>query len=412
VEQAVELARAGTRRLPGPTSGYTKRVMRVAPTQSTAVSSRIDALDRLRGAALVGMLVHHFVGWLTGGDARAVIPGWPSFAITDTAAPAFFVAAGMSTALFVASRRRRAVSRPRVGAQILRRYGLLVPLGMGLRWVLWRSPFGFGVLEALGLAVLAAAAIVLIVPRRLAWASAVAMLMVGVLAERASQGQHDWVALQLVGGKFPAVTYVGFVLVGMAVVQSGRYTDRRWVAGAALVAILAVVALLIDGIVPDRYPGDLPFVVPGLAGTILVYALGQYRWPPLLAPVDRLLRAAAAHTLGIFLFHYALYAALRQAGVNGTVGHVLAVPAAVGLTVALCVIAPFVPQLPWSLRTGRRQHPAGGQRTVLAVRSQPEPPSPVGEEDAAGEGGEVGASPGTIDRGAHRVTGEVPGENQ
>ncbi len=34
------------------------------------------------------MLVHHLVDWY-GGDARRVIPGWPQFAVTDVAAPAF-----------------------------------------------------------------------------------------------------------------------------------------------------------------------------------------------------------------------------------------------------------------------------------------------------------------------------------
>src|SRR5688572_25320713 len=119
----------------------------------TSVMSRDAALDRLRGIALVGMLLHHVIAWLTDTDGRGVIPGWRGFVITDVAATAFFVAAGMSAALLVASRRRRGMPGVRIAGLVLRRYGLLVPLGMGLRWVLGWEPDGFGVLEALGVTV-------------------------------------------------------------------------------------------------------------------------------------------------------------------------------------------------------------------------------------------------------------------
>src|SRR5215510_3739974 len=109
-----------------------------APPAPPAVG-RVLALDRLRGLALVAMVVHHLTDWLTG-DARAVLPGWSSFAVTDVAAPAFFVAA----------RGRRGMTRPRVAAEVMRRYGLLVPIGLAFDWLLWRHPAMFGVIEALG----------------------------------------------------------------------------------------------------------------------------------------------------------------------------------------------------------------------------------------------------------------------
>jgi peptidoglycan/LPS O-acetylase OafA/YrhL len=149
---------------------------------------------------------------------------------------------------------------------------------------------------------------------------------------------------------------VGFVLVGAAAVRCGWFADRRKVAAATGAALLVTLAMLADGLVPDRYPGDVHFVVPGLAVTIAVYALAQLRWGAVLAGLDRVVRRAAAHTLGIFLAHYALYAVLRRAGVLGDVPGGVAVPAAVVVTVVLCLVAPRVP-LSWSLRTGRR--PAG-----------------------------------------------------
>jgi uncharacterized membrane protein len=317
-------------------------------------ASRSDALDRLRGVALVAMLVHHLTEWLTG-DARAVLPGWRSFSLTDAAAVAFFVAAGASLALFEASRRRRGVSRLRVAGQVVRRYGMLVPIGLALDWVFWRDPQMFGVLEALGVAVLLGAAVAAVVPRRVLPGVAVAVLAAGVWSERAVEGREAWLADEVIGGKFPLVTYLGFVLAGVVAVRTGWYADRRRVFAATALAVLATLVMLADGIVPARYPGDVPFIVPGLAGTVIVYALGQGRWPVLLTGVDRVLRRAAAHTLGLFVGHYLIYGALRHQGVLGTVDGVVAVPVALAATVTMCLLAPRVPQLPWTLRTGRRQ---------------------------------------------------------
>jgi uncharacterized membrane protein len=335
---------------------------RPRPTSTT----RSDALDRLRGVALVAMVVHHITDWLTG-DARAVLPGWRSFSLTDAAAVAFFVAAGASMALFVASRRCRGMARTRVAAQVVRRYGMLVPIGLALDWVVWRDPFMFGVLEALGVTVVLGGACAALVPRRLLPGVAVAVLVAGIWSERAVDGQQSWLADEAISGKFPIVTYLGFVLLGIVAVRTGWYADRRRVFAAAALAVLATVAMLADGIVPARYPGDLPFVVPGLSATILAYALGQGRWPAVLAGFDQLVRRAAAHTLGIFLGHYVIYGVLRAHGALGTVGGVVAVPAAALVTTLACLVAPRVPQLPWSLRTGRRgaapgrrRHPARG----------------------------------------------------
>ena len=327
---------------------------------------RWSALDRLRGVALAGMLIHHLTDWMTG-DARAVLPGWRSFAVTDVAAVAFFVAAGASMALFVSSRRARGMSRRRVSAQVLRRYGLLVPIGMTLDWVLWRHPTMFGVLEALGLAVVVAAAVVAVVPDRLLAAAAAFTVAGGIVAEHFANGQGSWWFDEFLAGKFPIVTYVGFVLVGAAAVRSGRYADERWAIAAAAVGVAATVALLVAGVAPDRYPGDLGFVIPGLAGTAIVYALAQTE---VLGSIDAVIRQAAAHTLGIFLAHYAIYAALRELGLRGDFPGVVAVPVAVAFTAGVCLLAPRVPQVPWSARTGRRPRPVPAPAGVAGTGPQ------------------------------------------
>lgn len=305
------------------------------------------------------MVVHHVTAWLSG-NARAVLPGWRSFSLTDAAAVAFFVAAGASMALLVTSRRGRGVSRARVAGLVLRRYGALVPIGLALDWALWRDPLMFGVLEALGVAVVLGAACAAIVPRRLLPAVTAALLVVGIWSERVVEAGHSWLADtwladEAIGGKFPIVTYLGFVLVGVVAVRTDWYADRRRVFAAAAAGVLATLALLADGVVPARYPGDVPFVVPALAVTAVVYALGQGQWPAVADGVDRVVRRAAAHTLGIFVGHYALYALFRWWGVLGAVDGRLAVAVALVVTVAACLVAPRVPQLPWSLRTGRRR---------------------------------------------------------
>jgi uncharacterized membrane protein len=336
--------------------------------QSPSSVARVLALDRLRGLALVAMVVHHMTDWLTG-DARAVLPGWSSFAVTDVAAPAFFVAAGASASLFMAARRRRGMTRPRVAAEVLRRYGLLIPIGLAFDWLLWRHPAMFGVIEALGVTVVVGAGLAVAVGGRWLPALAAATLAAGVLAERAVTSGAGWWADEVVAGKFPAVTYVGFVLVGMAAVRTGRFADRRWGVTVAALGAAAMALLLAVGVTPDRYPGGLAFVVPGLAGTALLYALAQCGWPTWLGAPDRLIQSAAAHTLGIFLAHYVVYYVLvDRTGIAGTVPGALALPVALLMAVALAAMAPQVPQLPWSPRTGRRrpsaEHAAGAAVTL------------------------------------------------
>jgi hypothetical protein len=268
-------------------------------------------------------------------------------------------------ALFVGSRRRRGLSSGHVGAQVLRRYGMLVPIGMALDWVLWRDPLMCGVLEVLGVTVVLGAALAAVVPARALPGLAATVVAVGVWSGRAVAGRAGWWASELIGGKFPLVTYLGFVLVGAAAVRTGWYADRRTVVVAAAGALLLTVALLAAGLVPDRYPGDVRFIVPGLAVTVAVYALAQLRWGPPFAGLDRIVRGAAAYTLGIFLAHYAVYALVRGAGRLGDVPGGVAVPAAVAVTGVLCLAAPRVPQPAWSVRTGRR----GATRTAPGVRT-------------------------------------------
>src|SRR5688572_7862907 len=174
---------------------------------------RVPGLDRLRAVALVMMLVQHFVGWFGTADPREVLPGWPGMAVTDIAAPAFAVAAGASSLLFMESRRR--AGRP-VAAEILRRYGLLIPIGFVLQALITWEPWNWGVLQTLGASiVVAAAASFLVRTAPGAALLAATAFVVGHHLELAVAGGNPYVE-DVLGLNFPLFTYVGFALVGMA----------------------------------------------------------------------------------------------------------------------------------------------------------------------------------------------------
>jgi peptidoglycan/LPS O-acetylase OafA/YrhL len=228
----------------------------------------------------------------------------------------------------------------------------------------------FGVLEALGVAVLLAAAVATAVPDRHLPVATAAVLVAGAVSVHVA-GDRSWLGREVVGGKFPIVTYTGFALAGVAVVRSGRHLDRRWAASAAAAGLAATAALLVAGLAPARYPGDVAYAVPGLAGTAVLFGVGHMRWRPALGVVDRVVRRAAAHTLGIFIAHYVLYGGLRRYGLLGTFSGAVAVAVAAAVTVSLCLVAPRVPPLPWSPRTGARAPAA------RAARPAPAPPAPA-----------------------------------
>ncbi|MCU1379926.1 MAG: hypothetical protein JWN29_2909 [Acidimicrobiales bacterium] len=311
---------------------------------------RVAALDRLRAVALLLMLVQHLTGWFHG-DPRAVLPGWDGFVLTDVCAPAFTVAAGASAVLMAEAMRRK--GRRLVDATVVRRYGLLVPLGIALHWVLWRDPLGWGVLETLGLVVVLSTLFARRAPVAFLGAAAVVALVVGPQVTEHLTG--DGLVAHVFGPGFPLVTYLGFALVGAAGARLVLDGDDRAAEALLLGGLLTLVAAATTaaGYPPDRHPGTLVgFVIPGLAGTLLLYGvLARWSAP---AVLEAVLRPAAKHTLGIFIGHYGLYWALRSAGLLETVAPMPAVVLAVVTAVAVTLVAPLVPPLPWSPRTGRR----------------------------------------------------------
>lgn len=319
------------------------------------MSPRLDGLDRLRGSALVLMLVHHLTGWF-GSDARALMPGWSGFAVTDVAAVAFTVALGASVPLLIDSRRRRGVHGRALAATVLRRYGLLIPIGLALRAAVGFELDHAGVLETLGLCALLTAVVASTVSSSSARATiAAAVLIAAPGVEQLAADRSDPVSTFFLSGTFPLVAYLGLALVGCAAVPHLRSGPRR--RPAALLAasgVIATVVLIAGGNLPDRYPGDSSFLVPGLAGTALLYLLVSSPRLDRASLAGRTIERAGAHTFGVFVGHYAIYAALREAGLLHDAPAPVALTLAVAVTLAIVWVAPRVPQPPWSPRTGWR----------------------------------------------------------
>jgi peptidoglycan/LPS O-acetylase OafA/YrhL len=312
---------------------------------------RLVGLDRLRGIALLLMLVQHLTEWLYG-DARQVLPGWEGFAVTDVCAPAFTVAAGASGLLLVTALERK--GRPGIDATVLRRYGLLVPIGFLLQWALWQNALSnWNVLEMLGVTVVLST----LVARRVSTVTiallAAAALSIGpMVAERV---HSDDLIGHVLGPGFPLVTYLGLALVGAVAARLALLHGERvrlpLLLGLGLT--VAVGVAVAAGRVPHRHPGTIvEFVLPGLAGTVLLYGLVAGRLPGL---VDAVVRPASRHAFGIFLGHYAVYALLRATGALHQVPAAASLTLAVVGAVAIAVVSPYAPVLPWTPRVGARR---------------------------------------------------------
>lgn len=314
---------------------------------------RVGALDRLRAVALLLLLVHHLTDWLVG-DARRVLPGWDGFVLTDVAAPAFAIAAGASSVLFMESMRRRGLAPGAIAVDVVRRYGLLVLYGIGIHWALWGDALAWGVLETLGLVVLLSSLLARSLPTAGVAAAALAALVLGPVLAVAVEGRDDVVG-HVLGPGFPLVTYLGFALAGAVAARFLLVRPHRGaealLAGGALTLLVAV--LTAAELQPDRHPGGfLQFVLPGVAGTLLLFGwLGAIRIRP--RTLDTFVGRAGRHTLGVFIGHYAIYAVLRASGHLGELSPGVGVTVAIVLAVAMVTVAPRVPTLPWSPRTGR-----------------------------------------------------------
>jgi peptidoglycan/LPS O-acetylase OafA/YrhL len=338
-----------------------------------APGPRLVGLDRLRGAALLLMLVHHLTSWF-GPDARAVIPGWDGLVVTDVAAVAFTVALGASVPLLLASRARRGQCGWRLAGTVVRRYGLLIPIGVALRAALGFDLDDLGVLETLGICALVTAVVVRVAPRTLP-VVAMATLLAAPAAERAGQDVDVWVVEAGLTGMFPLVAYLGFALLGAACAPHlGHGRERATALAASVVGTAWTAGLVLAGDLPDRYPGEASFLVPGLTGTALLYLAVTSPRLDDAGHLGTIIRRAGAHTFGIFVGHYGVYLALRETGRLHDLSDRTALAVAIVTAVGFAFAAARMPTLPWSPRTGwARTRTPPRPRAASEDRAEPEP---------------------------------------
>jgi hypothetical protein len=236
---------------------------------------------------------------------------------------------------------------------VARRYLLLIPIGILLQQLAAHSPWDWGVLQTLGAGVFLAVVLTRVAPPL---PLAVVALVAGPVLEQHFAGHPGYLA-EMMGSTFPVVTYTGFALFGAAgarlLVRNPDRGKQALVAGLLLVEVALVL-----GQAPDRYPGDASFIIPGLAGTLLLYGIVD-RW-------HALPRSLGSHTLGIFLAHYVAFYAINRFGLRHSLSPASAVLTGVLAITFFAIVAPHVPELPWSPRTGRRRRQPADQNRVAS----------------------------------------------
>lgn len=204
-------------------------------SRASAWTGRIAGLDLARAIALIGMFAAHI------GDSGTRGPesqGWGWLWVFDGRSSAIFaVLAGVTTALIIA---RDTVGPAHAGARIAARGVILMAAGYAL------SALGTPVdviLTNLGLM------FVMVVPC-MRWrptallAGAAAAFTIGALVARRFSGDANgwWVAEKLVSQHYPALAWVGYVLVGMAIGRVGFRDRRAALAVASTGALIAAAA--------------------------------------------------------------------------------------------------------------------------------------------------------------------------
>lgn len=238
------------------------------------MAGRVASLDALRGLAVLFMLEVHLGFWWAKSlpqDNALVAAGTM---LGGMAAPLFFVLAGAGLSL----------SREREPGHFVRRSVLrgaaLLLVGILFTFIEQAvyGPFGWGVLQCIGLSVIICAPL-LMVPKHgrvvlgigLIGAAALLRPLLGVPdllysdQMMAVGSVADYLRNMLVSGFFPVLPWLGFMLMGTTIGGSVAASEGR--AGpradsgllTALMMLLAGILLTVYGIRPEFFPASLSF---------------------------------------------------------------------------------------------------------------------------------------------------------
>lgn len=280
--------------------------------------ARIPALDAARALGVAAMVLGHTLDALLAPSVRAqpaLIAYWKARGFT---APVFMAVAGW--AVTVAIQRSGALGWA-IPAARWRRSALLYGIGLLLAWPGWglhallhgdRAVFAhlaaFGVLQTIGVSILAVSVLFALLPARrarLLALAALALLAVG-LGMRAPGHPASWAGIaaeQVIGGTspFPLFPWMAYFAAGAAVGLWVRTADRRAGLPLAAVGALLVAATCWTGV--GTMPAQDPILVAYRIGAFLLLAGLLYGVPASLAARAAPLGRAS---LGVYAVHVAM----------------------------------------------------------------------------------------------------------
>jgi uncharacterized membrane protein len=256
----------------------------------TRTSSRLTAIDALRGFALLLMTIDHSGSFAhvqleaeNHGSLLSVLPAPLYFLVgllTNLAAPTFWIVSGMSIALLSARNRRDGRPEWEITRFLVIRAGILLFLDLTIVPFSWTSDHSghytwtFDLLSSLAMSMLLLA-LLRYLPRTGLWIVTLAMLLgFGAIAqrfapaivERFGEPAAVWLSYthRNIGAEFPVLGWCGLMMLGYLLGgQIGKPSMRRpltWlVAGGALLAAWLGIRLLGGyGNFFPWHPGDDP----------------------------------------------------------------------------------------------------------------------------------------------------------
>lgn len=327
------------------------------PREQAAATSRIVAIDALRGMALLLMALDHanfFVG--AGLQAEAYggqlvylqsLPYWLSGLFTNLASPIFFVLGGYSLALYAAAQARRGEPSGKTTRYMLVRAGVIAALDLTICSYFWRGDAPYvHVLTALAAALIMLSGLRYLPARWLALVALATLLVhqaiIGGMAEAlaANAPQPFWQAFWLTYS-YDTRPAIGFAVLGWAPLMwlgyaLGQFQDRplmraprTWLAIGGALLVLWLALRLIGGfgdlgafgavgsspahfLIMSKAPPSLSYFAFNLGIAALLLA-SFYAWPALLRrePFQRLVVIGQV-SLFFYVAHIVVYSLIAQ----------------------------------------------------------------------------------------------------
>ena len=272
----MEAAVGGARRAPHGAIGAATE--RPAPV----VGARVQFVDACRGLAVIGMLLANLVNvFLTDIPGPLSHNQGDSLRLFDLPAPVFQFLVGVSLQLFLQARTAAGRSLGQAQREALRRFTLLILLGMLLDGLGAFSPLPrWGVLQTLGLGGILATLLAALPP---ATAVLVALGLLAIFSGAMNGTVH--------GNPGAALAFAPLTIVGLLVGRSLRRDAERTAAAIALVTLGLALVLFRTGVPFNKVLGTSSFVA--LSSAVAATAIAALAW------VEHRGRAFPAWLLGV-----------------------------------------------------------------------------------------------------------------